>query len=343
MNPASPAYAFATALFKAEEAKALTLAMVKDALTKTTIDEAVASMKASSLGQHLEKNPVSSFDEADTCLQTYIDACLNRMLSARTPSVMTRIATAYLNKFDILNIKIALRRLVATRDAPFISAGTIHGNGLLSELSAVSTVQDMAKLMERCALGAYAPIVEDIEPLDMTSVVKAEIALEKTYYAQMYKTLLSAGDSRVTKKALGVMIDMINLRILLRSALAETAVHQAVYMNGGAMLSAEKLSLMAAMKLPELAVSLEHTRYSPMVREIIRKYETSGDIRVVEQLGDIHQIMLLKELLAPMVFSPAMVLAFIVVKEWETRIARLVLKAVSERLPSSMIMDYIEA
>ncbi len=342
MNQVSPSYAFATALFKAEEAKGITTAMMKDALQKSTIDDAVTAMKGSSIGLHLDKNAVKTFDEANRFLQTYIDESLDRMLKFRSPPEMRRIASMYMEKFDVFNIKIALRRLLAEDEAPFIQAGRIHKEGLLGELSAARSIEDIQSLLLRCGLKTYAGIVEELVEIDKRMETKAERDLEEAYYSQLKKQLSRMDDSDVLVKALGIMIDITNLRMAVRSVLTESSTRLDSYLPGGELFSPERLTALAALKPPEMVAQLEYTKYAQMIRDIVKDFEAQKDIRAIERISDIHQIRSLKELLSPKVFSPAMVLALVTVKEWETRSVRLVLKSVSDSLPISEVANYLE-
>ena len=342
MNQLSPSYAFSTALFKAEEAKGITPAMMKDALQKSTIDDAITAMKGTAIGLHLEKNSVKTFDEANRFLQTYIDDCLDRMLKFRSPPAMRRIASMYMEKFDVFNIKIALRRLIAEDEAPFIQAGNIHKEGLLGELKAAGSVEDIESLLLRCELKQYAGIVEQLVEMDSRMEAKAERDLEETYYSQLTKQLSRMDDSRVLKKALGIMIDIANLRMVSRAVLTETSARVEYFIPGGELFSPQRLASLAALKPPEMVSQLEYTRHADMIRDIVKDFEAQKDIRAIERISDACQIRFLRELLSPKVFSPAMVLALLTIKEWETRSVRLVLKSVSDSLPISEVANYLE-
>jgi V/A-type H+-transporting ATPase subunit C len=342
VNQISPSYAFATALFKAEEAKGITKVMMKDALQKSTIDDAITAMKGSAIGLHLEKNSVKTFDEANKVLQTYMDDCLDRMLKFRSPPAMRRIASMYMEKFDVFNIKIALRRLITEDEAPFIQAGTIHKEGLLGELSAAHSVEDIQSLLIRCELKAYAGIVELLVEIDSRMEAKAERDLEETYYSQLKKQLSRMDDSAVLTKALGIMIDIANLRMVVRSVLTETSARVEYYIPEGELFSPERLASLAALKTPEMVSQLEYTRHANMIRDIVKDFEAQKDIRAIERISDIYQIRSLRELLSPKVFSPAMVLALLTVKEWEIRSVRLVLKSVSDSLPIAEVANYLD-
>ncbi len=342
MNQLSPSYAFATALFKAEEAKGITEAMMKDALQKSTIDDAITAMKGSAIGLHLENNSVKTFDEANRFLQTYIDDCLDRMLKFRSPPEMKRIASMYMEKFDIFNIKIALRRLITEDEAPFIQAGTIHKEDLLGELNAARSIEDIQSLLLRCELKTYAGIVEQLEEMDKRMEAKAERDLEETYYSQLTKLLSRMDDSHVLNKALGIMIDIANLRMVVRAVLLETSARVEYFIPGGELFSPERLASLTALKPQEMVSQLEYTRHANMLRDIVKDFEAQKDIRAIERISDACRIRSLRELLSPKVFSPAMVLALITIKEWEIRSVRLVLKSVSDSLPIAEAANYLE-
>ncbi|HHO76885.1 MAG TPA: hypothetical protein ENN05_10725 [Deltaproteobacteria bacterium] len=342
MNQLSPTYAFATALFKAEEARGITPPMLKDALQKSTIDDAITAIKGSSIGLYLDKNSVKTFDEANRFLQTYLDDCLDRMLKFRSPAEMRRIASLYMEKFDVFNIKIALRRLCVEEDAPFIFTGNIHKEGLLGELSAARSVEDIQSLLQRCNLFAYAGIVDQLVDMDSRMEAKAQRELQETYYSQLRKHLSRMDDSGVLEKSLGIMIDITNLKMVTRSVLSETSARIEYFIPGGDLFSPERLAAISTLKPPEMVSQLEHTRYANMLRDIVKDFEAQKDVRAIERISDAYQNRFLRELLSPKVFSPAMVLLLLTTKEWEIRSVRLVLKSVSDSLPISDVANYLE-
>ncbi len=342
MNLVSTSYAFTTALFKAEEAKDLSMAMMKEAVQKPSVEDAVISMKGSSIGTYLERNLVKTFEEANRCLHRYMKDALEHTLTFRPPREMVSIAETFMVKFDILNIKVALRRLIESAEAPFTEAGRIFENGFLKELSQAQAPEDIVGILQRCSLNPYAKVVENIYDIELRHVVRAETKLDEIYFKELEKVLDKTDDSSLLKKALGIMVDLINLRILLRAVLKNQPAKEDVFITGGEMFSPHKLSELAESKVQELAGMLDHTRYSTLVREVMRDYDTKKDIRVVEKAVDCHQLRLIRELLSPKVFSPAMVFWMLIEKEWEVRSARLVLKAVSESIPASILSDYIE-
>jgi vacuolar-type H+-ATPase subunit C/Vma6 len=342
VNLLSPSYAFVTSLFKAEEAKGITTPMMQEALRKSSIEDAITAMKGSSIGDYLEKNLVKTFEEANSCLQAYIDDCLNRILILRPPSDVVLISSVYMQKFDVFNVKIALRRLLDEEGAPFVSAGTMYKSGLLNDLSTADSTQDIAEILTRCSLHHYAQIIQQLEEIDLRAVVKAEMDLDIQYVTQMQQKLSKVNDAHVLKKALGIMVDIMNLRILLRSVFTNSPVKKDTYMKGGGMFSPEKLTSLAELKIPELSSSLEHTRYANMIRDVVKAYDVQKDIRTLESISDVYQLRFLKELLSPKVFSPVMAFSLLTVKDWEIRTTRIVLKAVADSLPASAFTDYLE-
>ncbi len=342
MNLVSPCYAYATALFKAEEAAGITTPMMKDALSKAALDDAVTAMKGSSIGAYLERNSVKTFDEANRYLQSYVDDCLGRMLKFRSPPDMRRIAGVYMQKYDVFNIKTALRRLMSEDPPPFVAAGTIHEAGLLSDLALAQGPDDIAGVLRNCSLKAYIPAIDELVDLDLRSVVNAEMHLDVTYYSQLRNLLARTDDAPVLTKAFGIMIDIANLRTAVRAVLTEGATREDHYLRGGEWFSPEKLTSLASLKPPELVSALEYTRYANMIRDIVKDYDAQQDIRAIERISDIHQARSLRELLSPKVFSPAMVLFLLTTKEWEVRCVRLVLKSVTESLPAAEAAAYLE-
>jgi vacuolar-type H+-ATPase subunit C/Vma6 len=148
-------------------------------------------------------------------------------------------------------------------------------------------------------------------------------------------------DGGLLTQALGVMIDLTNLQAVFRSVIGEKDFSGEFVMEGGHRLSVGAIKELLSLKLSEIVKRLEHTEYDPCAQEIYKNYEMEENITVVEEAIEKHKFRLLREILSPRILSPTNLLWHLILKETEIRNVRLILKALSDGMPTSEIKDYL--
>lgn len=342
MKLISARYAFTSAYLKGEESRCVSADHIDEMLHKSTLQDALDVIKNTDIGDYLEERPIKAFDEADEYLWRYLGECLKRLKQFNPPSEIFRLIDAYIKKYDILNIKIAIRKILTEKPAPMALLGVIYNKGYLEKLSSTKSVDEIIKVIVICNLSDYASIIKDIKERDVISIFKAEIKLDRMYYESMLNALKKMDDESLVTKALGIIIDLTNLQIVFRSVLGEkVSMVTEFVLEGGYMLSGNTIREFLPLKMNEITGKLKYTKYDQIAQEISKNHEKEKDITVVDKTIEKHKLRLLKGLLSPRVLSPSNMLWYLILKEFEIRNVRLILKALADGIPPSEVKDYL--
>ena len=106
----SPKYAFISACLKGEEPKTVTSEHVDKMMTAPNLQDALATIRETDIGSHLEELPVKTFDYLDECLWGYLAQRIRYVESFKfLPKEIPKVSRAYVAKYDVSNIKAALQ------------------------------------------------------------------------------------------------------------------------------------------------------------------------------------------------------------------------------------------
>lgn len=342
MRLISTAYAFTSAYLKGEESRCVFPEHLHGMLQKLSIPDAVEVIRNTDIGGYLKEKPIKNFNDVDIYLWRYLAECLQRLDRFKPPHDTVRLGDVYIQKYDILNTKIALRQVLMGEKSPMASVGVVYSHGLLEELSNTQSVGEIAELLEQCQLRAYAVIVKDIKKQDTRTTVDAEARLDLCYYDNLTHTVRNMEDGRLLGKAVGMLIDLTNLQVVFLSMMGGKgqAAGKAI-IEGGCLLSGDAIKKLMALKATGIVGKLEHTAYYQIAREMSEHYEKGRDMALIDKVVDRHKFRLLKELISPRVLSPADTLWYLTLKEFEIRNVRLILKALADGLLPSEIWDYL--
>ncbi|GAJ10874.1 unnamed protein product, partial [marine sediment metagenome] len=232
-------YAFTSAYLKGEESRCVSADHADSMMQKSTLQDALEVIENTDIGDYLLGQPIKTFDEADEYLWKYFGECLKRLERFKPPSDIAHLADAYIKKYDILNIKIAVRTVLMEKPASMALLGVIYNQGYLEKLLSVKSVDEIAEIIVICNLGNYASLIKDIKEKDVGSIFEAEIRLDRMYYESLLSALKKMNDGHLVTKAVGIIIDLTNLQIVFRSLLGEKeSMVTEFVLEGGYMLSA---------------------------------------------------------------------------------------------------------
>jgi len=340
----SSGYAFISAYLKGEEAKIVTSSHVSDMAKVSDIQGVLGSIRESDIGNYLEGVTAKTFDELDGHLWAYFGGCLERLEWFQTlPADIGKILKAYITKYDVLNIKVTLQGMLTSRKAKMIPVGVIYSHGLLDQLSNAGDVGDIIKILTECKLEDYATVLKEYK-IDEgeKSKLLTEARLDGEYYKNLLRIMKNLKDGSILSKAFSTIIDMTNLKIILRAIIGDIDSEVAEYIiSGGYMISDAVAKDLILLKLADLPGRLEHTQYYDVIEEVISDYDRRKSITVVDEIIEKHKFRLSKEMLSPRVMSPLMVLWYLILKEIEVRNLRLILKAVFDTKPIEEIRNYL--
>jgi vacuolar-type H+-ATPase subunit C/Vma6 len=310
-------------------------------LQKSKLQDALEVIRDTDVGDYLAKRTAKTFKEVDHCLWRYLGDDLERIKQFRLPFDILLLTDQYLRKYDVLNIKIALRRVFMEKTAPMVPLGSMNHSGLLEELSNGKSIDEIARVLLICDLGDYAFRLRNIQGKDSRSRLQGEMDLDRLYYRSMVSTMRRMDDGGLLTKALGIMIDLTNLQAVFRSVMGEKDFPGEFVMEGGHRLSVGAIKELLSLKLSEIAKRLEHTEYGLCAQEIYKNCEMGENITFVEEAIEKHKFRLLGEILLPRTLSPANLLWHLILKETEIRNVRLIMKALADRMSTSEIKGYL--
>jgi len=224
-----------------------------------------------------------------------------------------------------------------------IPVGIIHNNGLLDELSTAENTGDVIELLIRCKLGNYVPALEGYEVAGgAKSKLLAEARLDSEYYKNMLNMARGIKDGSVLSKVFGLIIDLTNLQIASRAIIEGIGLNAAeCTIPGGYMITDKAIRDLLSSKLTDMPQRLENAQYRHIAEEILGSYDKTKSITAVEEIIDKHKFKLAKEILSPRVLSPLVMAWYLILKEFEIRNLRLIVKAIADGVPTEEIKTYL--
>ncbi len=340
----NPRYAFISACLKGEEPKTVTSEHIERMATASNLQDALAIIRETDIGSYLEESPVRTFDDLDELLWHYLARRIDYVESFKfLPKDVLKVSRTYVVKYDVSNIKAALRGISTGKEARMIPVGIIHNNGLLDELSKAENVDDIAQLLVKCKLGDYVPALEQYK-MDKGSKSKfvAEAKLDGEYYKNMLNMTRRIKDGSVLAKAFGLVVDLTNLQIACRAIIDGIGIDAAeLTVAGGYRITDKTIKELLTLKITDISARLEDTQYQDIASEVAATYDRTKSVTAADEIIDKHKFRMLKEMLSPRVLSPLVMAWYLVLKEVEIRNLRLVLKAVGDGVPIQEIRELL--
>ena len=325
-----------SAYLKGEEARVVTLDHI-DRMSKTSsLNDALAVITETDIGDYFQEVSIKTFDELDECLWKYLREYLTRIEAFKfLPHDMLKVLKAYLVKYDVFNIKAALHGSLIGRKARMLPLGLIYNNGLLDEFSSVANVDGIVEVLVKCKLANYGSVLEKYRIDEgAKSRLAAETKLDEEYYKSFLNMTKGMKDGFLLAKAIGLTIDLTNLEIASRAIIQDIGVGAAYYIiPNGYILSTEAIRELLSLKLTDMPGRLSNTIYYDVVKEVSSSYNRTQSITSVDETIDKCKFGLVKEILSPRILSPLVLAWHLIVKELEIRNLRLILKAMFDEMP----------
>jgi len=337
-------YPFISAYLKGEEAKIITSEHVNSMSMASNIQDALGTIRETDIGSYFEELEAKSFNAVDEYLWRYFAQRINYIDSFKLlPEDILKISKAYLAKYDVLNIKATLQNISTGKKGRMLPIGIIHNNGLLNKLSAAQNLDNITKILTRCKLGNYIPALEGYTTTGETkSKFLTEAKLDSEYYKNLLKIARDTKDGSILSKAIGLSIDMANLQIVSRAIIEGIELNATAYtFPEGYIITNKVAKELLSCKLTELPQKLENPQYKHVAEEILNSYSNTGRVTAVDEIIDKYKFRLLKEILSPRVLSPLVMAWYLIRKEIEIRNLRLILKAITDSIPTEEIKEYL--
>jgi vacuolar-type H+-ATPase subunit C/Vma6 len=339
-----PKYAFISACLKGEEPKTVTSEHIDKMMTAPNLQDALATIRETDVGSYLEELPVKTFDYLDECLWDYLAQRIRYVESFKfLPKEIPKISGAYVVKYDISNIKAALRGISGDKKSSMIPVGIIHDNTLLEELSNAEDVDGIIQILIQCKLADFVPALEQYKT---DKSAKSKLLVEANLDSEYYKSILNMArrikDGTFLTQAFGLVIDLTNLQIALRAIIKGIGTDASEFViAGGYRITDKAIKELLSLKITDVPARLEDTQYQDIANEVSTNYDKTKSITAVDEIIDKHKFRMLKEMLSPRVLSPLVVAWYLILKEVEIRNLRLVLKTIFDGVSVQEIKDYL--
>ncbi len=331
-------YAFISAYIKSAESRTVGVDILDGLSQQPEPQDVLNALKGTHVGSYLEEVTQDTFRDVDMNLWRYFSACIAELGWFKLmPSDMRRILAAYSERYTVFNIKAALRSLGVGGGADMIPVGTLSDRGLLGRLAEAGDTDVLADVLADADLPEYASIVRGYkEGEDMA--LTAEAALDRAYYRSLLSLPVKDGE---LSKALRLMVDMANLKLIVRALAADRAqAAVGLVIEGGYVISEVVAGQLLTQRIADMASVVGGGPYLDMVRDVAAAYERDG-AAVAEEVIEQYRFAMLKDMLAIRLMSPVMILWHLIAKETEVRNLRLLFKAAFDGLPIARIRGYM--
>jgi V/A-type H+/Na+-transporting ATPase subunit C len=345
----SAGYAFLAAYLKGEESKMVSAEHMDAIFRNSKVQDALVSIKDTDMGGYFEEvspSALATFDDVDLHLWLYLGKCLDQFKwFSIVPKEVRQVVAAHVVKYDVSNVKVALRGLDTEEKVRMIPVGVIHNAEMLESLSGAETVDDIIQVLVQSNLSPYAAILKESEEA-LTQSSKQRLAVEaeldKQYYADVLASAKKMKDGKQFLTIQGVVTDYINLQVIFRAVINGIGPEASGYLiAGGSDLSAEIMADLLNTKFGDLLGKLESTRYKEVAEELTVNYDRTHSITVVDEVIEMHKFTYIREMVSTKILSPLLMSWYLVLKELEVRNVRLILKAISDDVPYEKIKDYL--
>jgi V/A-type H+-transporting ATPase subunit C len=166
--------------------------------------------------------------------------------------------------------------------------------------------------------------------------------LDSEYYKSILTVARDIKDGSVLSKALGLIIDLTNLQIASRATIEGVGSDAGeCTIAGGYLITERAIRELLSLKLSDIPQRFDNAQYRDIANEVSSSYDKTKSVTAVDEIIDKHKFKLLKEILAPRVLSPLVMVWYLILKEFEIRNLRLILKAIADGVPTREIKEYL--
>ena len=343
MNLTSTRYAFLSAYVKGEEARSVQGDHISVILQRArTTQDVLELIRDTDAGETLREETWKTYPELEECLWKTLSGNLDRIRRFTLPEGVGKMIRVFLNRFDILNIKLALRAVHEEKPFSPVPLGSLSEEDLLDELSRVKSVPDLLSHLRAAGLGEYGDILSEVSEIDEKSILDLERVLDGFYNEQWVKTLGGMDEGTLLVRVQGIFIDYANLRTVFRLVIGgRGAVSDNVFLKGGHLFDAALLREFLSLSPGEIVSRLADTEYEYAAQDLARGVEKGKSVGIVDQILDRYLYRTVRYLLAPRAMSPCALLWYLIIKELEIRNLRMIFKVLYDGVPVEGIRDFM--
>lgn len=343
-------YAFLLSALEGKLTRSVTKEQLVSMLDKKNIYDALVSISNTGIGEFIRDkiSPEITLNEVEQLLFKYLWSEIMFIENVGIKDV-NEIVDKYMLKYDLQNIRFILRSLFYEKKiSDLIPIGILYRKGLFEEFLSVKSFNEVVYTLRKASLLDYAEIIDDyLEGLngkDLNSLRIVESRLYKKYYDTLLKTVSKARGRTELERAVKKLIDGYNILVVLRGILSRTPKHlitlsliePTIYITIETLIEAtEQNSITQALQV------LMRSPYERILAEINNAISGGASESLIE-------IILLQEFLKEVhndllrsFFSPQLVLDYILNKELEISMLRMILWSIWNNIPKELIEPII--
>jgi len=319
------------------------LQSISSTLTKTPYQKEISEIPA--------KQP-SSVSLESAFLRNFIRTCKGIM--DHSPKDIRSLLSAVLMKFEANNVKAILRtkraEISVDEAMGYITpAGRLDEAGCRKILGSSKSVNDVVELMSDVEYGSV--LKEALGDYEGGVLLPFEVALDKYVYGKIWRAAgkLRVLDKKIARTVLGIEIDSINIKVILRcraTGISEDQVRgylipvSEVFGEKEFEDAIEATDMKSSIKSFLAAAKLAMARdYQYILSDVLREYEASESLSHLEMVLDSGLLKTSLRMLKRYTpyFNIGLILTFLNLKWFEIKNLRAIVRGVEEKIPPDKI------
>lgn len=331
-------YALITPIIESKKLRTVSEEQAHEILKSGGIAEAIGKISKTDLGFHLIENFRETMSAKDVELSSwrFLASELHKIYG-NLPKQAKLIIDYYLNRYDVLNLKAVIRRILCNVVEPVtgMPLGSICLRGRLADLLICRSEEEVCRLLHSLSMRKYAEIVERTK--DRMSL---EIALEAEYFSNLSRISRKIKDERVSH-FIGTLIDLTNILMILRSVIRRRGVKRQELLSESYMLNPRQLEeCCTCNSLDAFLTMLGRTYYFRLGARLNESYMLNRDVSLLENITNQYLNYVAKAVFFASAFTPGYVLDYVLLRENEVRLVTTALKMVEEQMPYDRYARY---
>ena len=301
----------------------------------------------------IPRNKINAASIQNALLKNYLRAC--KTIEENSPKDISYLLSTIMMKFEADNIKSILRAKSAGISVDeamnfIIPAGRMDERRCRSILENSKNIMDVIELLSDLN---YTDSIKDfLEDYEETGILfPIEASLTRSIYKQIYKAVgkIKGKDGNIAQTVLGLEIDSINIRVILRGKSLGIAEDQIKHSLLPASEIIGKKELENAIKTKDIPSSIESLfamakynavrDYQNMLTALLREYEASQSLSQLELVLDrslLETSLRMLQRYTPY-FNIGLILAFLNAKWFEVKNLSVIVRGAEAKIPPDRI------
>jgi len=270
---------------------------------------------------------------------------VNRLALGIAPRDTHEFFKAYMSVHEVELLQLILNGFDApadrkAKDADYSAYGPILSGDMkkfVKEAADAKTKKEAVELLK----GTNYDFLSNATTEELNMQGYTSSMLDKRFYENLWNEIegLSSQDAAYAKKLVGSEIDIVNVMILLRSALCRCKAEKFI-ISGGFRLGA-KVGGLAGKDMQEISSAMSSTYYRDIVSEGLKNYEKDKSLLKLELAFKKHILAEYRRAFLGSPFHIGILLGFLKLKEYEVKNLRAMAVAIDNGLSPKDIMELV--